>query len=138
MSTRITSPNLAEGRSKELLNGVKSKMGIVPIMMKTMTHSPAPPEMTVHRDLLWQEIHTDGFGVTEAKTTSDSLDALAAELSDAAYQVALRHGVADSWIDLELGLWRVFATKIKNWSRKSACSQYPRLALTLPKTGRLW
>jgi hypothetical protein len=43
---------------------------------------------------------------------------LAAELSDAAYQIALRHGLADSWIDLELGLWRALATKVRNRGRR--------------------
>jgi hypothetical protein len=34
------------------------------------------------------------------------LESLAAELTDAAYQVALRHGVRDKWLDLQLDLWR--------------------------------
>jgi carbon storage regulator len=78
----------------------------------------APPEVAVHREELWREIHAKGADVAEAETTSESLDALAAELSDAAYQVALRNGPVDSWIDLELGLWRALSTKVKNANRK--------------------
>jgi carbon storage regulator len=88
----------------------------------------APPEVAVHREELWREIHAEGSDVGETETTPDSLDELAAELSDAAYQIALRHGLADSWIDLELGLWRVLATKIRNRSRRIA----PRLQLAEP------
>ncbi len=35
------------------------------------------------------------------------LEVFAAELTAAAYPVALRHGVGDKWLDLELELWRV-------------------------------
>ena len=33
-----------------------------------------------------------------------------AELTDAAYRVALRHGVKGSFIDVELGLWKALRT----------------------------
>jgi len=79
----------------------------------------APPEVAVHREELWREIHAKGADVAEAETASESLDAFAAELSDAAYQVALRHGLANSWIDLELGLWTALSTKVKHASRSS-------------------
>jgi DnaK suppressor protein len=36
-----------------------------------------------------------------------SLAGFTAKLTDAAYAVALRHGVSGSWIDLQLDLWRV-------------------------------
>jgi carbon storage regulator len=78
----------------------------------------APPEVAVHREELWREIHAEGSDIAEAEITPDSLDALAAELSDAAYQTALRSGLAASWVDLELGLWRALAMTVKNWSRK--------------------
>jgi len=79
----------------------------------------APPEVAVHREELWREIHAEGSDVAEAETASESLDAFAAGLSDAAYQVALRHGLANSWIDLELGLWTALSTKVKHASRSS-------------------
>ena len=78
----------------------------------------APPEVAVHRDELWREINAEGSGVAVADATPESLDAIAAELSDVAYQIGLRHGLADSWIDLELGLWRTMAATVKNWSRR--------------------
>jgi hypothetical protein len=46
-----------------------------------------------------------------------SLDALAAELTDAAYPVALRYGLGDKWLDLELDLWRVLAEAVRKWER---------------------
>jgi hypothetical protein len=45
------------------------------------------------------------------------LEAFAAELPVAAYGVALRHGVGDSWLDLELNLWLVLTDTVKKWGR---------------------
>jgi hypothetical protein len=45
------------------------------------------------------------------------LENVAAELTEAAYPVALRHGVLGSSIDLELDLWRVFVETVKQWQR---------------------
>ena len=42
-----------------------------------------------------------------------SLAILAAELTDVAYAVALRHGVSGSWIDLQLDLWRVLTEAVE-------------------------
>jgi hypothetical protein len=36
-----------------------------------------------------------------------------AKLTDAAYSVALRHGVSGSWIDLQLDLWRVLTETVE-------------------------
>jgi hypothetical protein len=51
------------------------------------------------------------------------VDNLAAELTDAAYPVALRHGVAGSSIDLELDLWKAIGEKLrrKAYSSLSRC-----------------
>jgi hypothetical protein len=48
-----------------------------------------------------------------------ALEALAAELTAAAYPVALRHGVGALWLDLELELWRVLAETVKEWGAAS-------------------
>jgi hypothetical protein len=45
-------------------------------------------------------------------------EVLAAELTAVAYPVALRHGVGDKWLDLELELWRVLTETVKKWERK--------------------
>jgi hypothetical protein len=46
-----------------------------------------------------------------------NLDDLAAELTNAAYPVVLRHGAGDKWLDLELGLWRALADTLKRLER---------------------
>jgi hypothetical protein len=46
-----------------------------------------------------------------------SLETLAAELTAAAYPVALRHGAAE-WLDLELDLWRVLTETVKKQGRE--------------------
>jgi hypothetical protein len=54
-----------------------------------------------------------------ARNGDTLLEAFAAELTSAAYSVALRHGMAGSWIRVELGLWRVVAETVNNWARES-------------------
>ena len=46
------------------------------------------------------------------------LEVFAAELTAAAYPVALRHGIGDKWLDLELGLWRVLTETVKKWEQE--------------------
>jgi hypothetical protein len=42
-------------------------------------------------------------------------EALAAELTAAAYRVAIRHAIGNKWLDLQLDLWRVLAETVKQW-----------------------
>jgi hypothetical protein len=46
------------------------------------------------------------------------LENFAAVLALDAYFIALRQGMAGSWINVELGLWRELAQTIKKWARK--------------------
>ena len=41
------------------------------------------------------------------------LKSLAAELTDAAYAVALRHEKPDSWVELELELWKAMGETVQ-------------------------
>ena len=43
------------------------------------------------------------------------LETLAAELTLAAYRVALRTRQAGTWLDLELALWRTLADTARTW-----------------------
>jgi hypothetical protein len=43
------------------------------------------------------------------------LETFAAELTSAAYSFVLGHGMRGSWLDLEVGLWRVLADTVKKW-----------------------
>jgi hypothetical protein len=47
------------------------------------------------------------------------LESSAAELTNAAYAVALRHGVEDNWLDLELELWEAMKEAVKKWEQGS-------------------
>ena len=47
------------------------------------------------------------------------LETFAAELTRAAYCVALRHQTRGTWLDLELGLWRALADKVKTWGQEN-------------------
>ena len=44
------------------------------------------------------------------------LDNFAANLADAAYRVALRHGLGDRWLELEVDLWGVMTEAIRQRS----------------------
>jgi len=54
------------------------------------------------------------------------LENFAAEVTSAAYAVALRHGVEDKWLDLELELWKALKETIKKWEQGPAhCADLP-------------
>jgi hypothetical protein len=67
---------------------------------------------------------TKGLSLNADERITADLDTLlasfAAELTNAAYAIALRHGIEDSWVDLELDLWRVLAETVKNWGAEIA------------------
>jgi hypothetical protein len=48
-----------------------------------------------------------------------SIDDFVAELTQAAYPVALRHAGGEGWLDLELDLWRVMAQTVKKWEQRA-------------------
>jgi hypothetical protein len=48
-----------------------------------------------------------------------TLEDLVAELTAAAYFVALRHGPGNPWLDLELELWRALTDVTSKWNRKA-------------------
>ena len=49
----------------------------------------------------------------------NALDAFAARLTVTAHRVALRHAARDTWIDLELDLWRELAELVETWVHES-------------------
>ena len=53
------------------------------------------------------------------RTGSDAvLDSLAAELTDAAFPVALHHGTGTDWLDAKLELWGVLKHAIRDLAPK--------------------
>jgi len=57
---------------------------------------------------------------SHALVSQVATQALAAQLTDAAYAVALRHGTAEDWLDLELGRWNALTEVVAQWNRKGA------------------
>jgi hypothetical protein len=47
------------------------------------------------------------------------LDDLVADLTEAAYPIALRHKGGEGWLDLELDLWRAMAQTVKKWEQRA-------------------
>ena len=50
------------------------------------------------------------------------LEAFAAELTLAAYRVALQSRTQGTWLDLELDLWRALAEKVMTWGQEKCLS----------------
>jgi hypothetical protein len=48
------------------------------------------------------------------------VDTLTAKLTEAAYGVALQHERPNSWIDLELALWRAMGDAVRRWLPRKA------------------
>jgi hypothetical protein len=46
------------------------------------------------------------------------LENFAAELTGAAYSLVLRRGLSDSWLKMELELWRALAETVEKWAGK--------------------
>ena len=53
------------------------------------------------------------------------LESLAADLTDVAYQVALRHGLGDQWLKLRLDLWGALSEALEKRARLSQVIQLP-------------
>jgi len=49
-----------------------------------------------------------------------NLESLVAELTEAAYPVALRHRGRGSWVDLELDLWKALEQVLCRWQRQDS------------------
>ena len=74
-----------------------------------------------------------------ARATADRdalLDTFVAELTRAAYHVALRHGAAGTWLDLQLDLWQALADTVKQWGLKYPLGQVPLGSPAYPRTPR--
>jgi hypothetical protein len=50
-----------------------------------------------------------------SRTLYNSVEDCVAELAAAAYGVALRHGAANPWLDLELDLWHALTDAASKW-----------------------
>jgi hypothetical protein len=47
------------------------------------------------------------------------LEDFSAELTHAVHLLVLQRGRKDSWLDLELDIWRVVSEAVKKWGRES-------------------
>jgi hypothetical protein len=46
------------------------------------------------------------------------MESFVAELTRAVYCLVLRRGLKDSWLQVELGLWRALAETVQEWARQ--------------------
>jgi sRNA-binding carbon storage regulator CsrA len=76
----------------------------------------APHEIAVHREEVWREIRQQIADGSRETAEPPLLETFAAELADAAYAIALRARTENSWIDLELNLWKTLAKTVQRWA----------------------
>jgi hypothetical protein len=55
-----------------------------------------------------------------------TVEDFAAELTETAYPVLLRHGTVNNWLDVELELWRALMGTVEKWER-----EWPRAGVVL-------
>ena len=55
----------------------------------------------------------------ELQNQRPGLDDFVADLTEAAYPIALRHKGGERWLDLELDLWRAMAQTVKKWEQRA-------------------
>src|SRR6266850_2501909 len=94
------------------VNGDKVRLG-----------TSAPPSVTVDRSELHERrgafaYQCDWSQPAPAAPVDVFLESLAADLTEVAYRVALRHGMGDQWIKLQLDLWHA----LKEALEKRSCS----------------
>ena len=53
-----------------------------------------------------------------ARDRDTRIENFAAELTCAIYPLVLRRGLKDSWIKVELGLWRALAETVERWAQQ--------------------
>jgi hypothetical protein len=61
--------------------------------------------------------------VSSRKTDDSASEALLAELTEAAYAVALRHGISGPFIDVELDLWRALRGVLSERAEEMSCAR---------------
>jgi hypothetical protein len=66
------------------------------------------------------------INTTTDRVVDTAVEAFAAELTAAAYPILLRHGMGDSWLDVELELWRALTDAVEKWER-----EWPRAGVML-------
>jgi hypothetical protein len=54
--------------------------------------------------------------VATASRSDATLEAFAAELTEAAFPVALQHGAGTDWLDVKLELWRALKRAVRTWT----------------------
>ena len=88
---------------------------------KVRLGTSAPPSVTVDRS----EVHErrgefayqcDWSQPAPATPVDPFLESLAADLTDVAYRVALRHGLGDQWLEMQLDLWAVLTEALEQRS----------------------
>ncbi len=92
----------------------------------------APPEVGVYRNEVCSDASAAATGKSYTGSPAHRLDDLVAELADNAYQFALSHGYAHSWLEVELDLWHSIDATVKHWgqhgSRLPAQERLPALS----------
>jgi carbon storage regulator len=83
---------------------------------KVRLGTSAPPSVTVDRSEVYERRSEFECDWSQPAPDEPFLENLAADLADVAYQVALRHGLGDQWLELQLDLWGALTEAIEKRS----------------------
>ena len=94
---------------------------------KVRLGTSAPPCVTVDRSEVNEQRGEFAYDCDGSPTApvEPCAKKLASDLTNVAYQVALRHGMADQWLDLELDLWEALSKAIEKRSDTDLEIQLP-------------
>ena len=102
LTRRIGENIVIDGNIRVMVIGVKGD--------RVKLGTSAPPSVTVDRSEVHERRGEFAFQCEWAQPTPATradplLESLAADLTDVAYRVALRHGMGGQWLELQLDLW---------------------------------
>jgi carbon storage regulator len=95
----------------------------------------APPEVAVLREEISHSIEPEGTG--NLPLDGDPWSAMVADVSDAAYRIALRQRPAGSWMNLQIEVSRAVNKAVRQWQQKLAPPKATSRKLAKPAKPRV-
>jgi carbon storage regulator len=111
LTRRIGEQIVIDGNIRVMVVGVKGD--------KVQVGTSAPPSVTVDRSEVHERRGEFAYQwelATPATPADPFVESLAADLTDVAYRVALRHGMGNEWLELQLDLWRALIKALEKQS----------------------
>jgi hypothetical protein len=73
----------------------------------------------MEESIMVAELRDRRFSTTFAGDRRSEVEDIAAEITEAAYPIALKHKPGERWLDLQLGLWHAIQRTVRDWQQYS-------------------